>query len=85
MMEQKKDRLVSEELPQWYYTSESVLGDTNTKLQDVVTNPQDTLYGQLYFDNGGEIDLVTQKILMKNCIIVMTTMLTKARKEHIPQ
>lgn len=85
MMGQKKDRLVPEELPPWYYTSESVLGDTSTKLQDVVTNPQDTLYGQLYLDNSGEIDLVTQKILMKNCIIAMTTMLIKARKEHIPQ
>ena len=45
----KGSGLAPEELPTWYYTLESRLGDTNTKLEDVVSNPHDTSYGTTVF------------------------------------
>ena len=92
----KGSGLDPEELPPWYYTLESVLGDTNTKLEHVISNPHDMWYGQLYFDSGEETSLsrknmyqtITRKTrltMMKNWILVMTTMLIKVSKEQIPQ
>ena len=57
----KGSELVPEELLPWCYTLESALRDINIKLQDVVSNPRDTLYGQPYFDSGKWTKLVTQK------------------------
>ena len=56
----KGSDLAHEELPPWYYILENILGDTNTKLEDAVSNPYDKSYGRLYFDIGKKTELVTQ-------------------------
>ena len=54
--------LAPHELPAWYSDLDLVLDDTNTGLEDVVSEPVDTSYGQDVLENENENESTDEEI-----------------------
>ena len=54
--------LAPQELPAWYSDLDLVLGDTNTGLEDVVSEPAETSYGQNVLENENENESTDEEL-----------------------
>ena len=54
--------LAPQELPAWYSDLDLVLGDTNTGLEDVVSEPVETSYGQDVLENENENESTDEEL-----------------------